>query len=926
VQALVFLDIGAKTIGSNTTGGSFSFPKIVAGDDVRLKLRLLETIAGERIISRREISAIKLSVGRQDSRPTSGAVQLKLAAGAESGANTTAPIGFDSSPEDFAAALNALTDSSLTAKKPFAVTKRDGSWHVRAADDSTIDFSVADNSLLPQSLVSIRDYIHDEATHYEIRFIQTVIAEQTNWNAIVPELPSVSVVQHGATESGVKRNTIQQVFFPPELAEGYSFRLKWGFRRTTGIVLPTDETAIQSALDAVLEAGEAVKVSAGTDRVLIEFLGDLAGTDVSALEIESIVTPSPDSVINLSTATDAMAKYMDSIANAASGITEFKLPLSLTLWLIDEQDEEVTEEVTFIQEVTFQKPVSMAAFSNAATLNPSQPLSRTSYLPFTPSQVTETQRGYLLTGPTALGNGSSTDIVVTHNLGTRHVYVALFGSAVDGQMLKHGTDYEVEIVSDNAVKIIFPTAPDAGAVVGGICTVASTNAFVDLEINQGQVIGLEDRLTAIEEALAILQASAAVGSGGTRDPAAGTVIAEQSFRPIAEAYPLGLDLVAALSSSTAAASASSPAAAGAAAINTVADIPQEVLARFGDSNIFGAIHDSAAEALPSPKPAASAANKGKVYQNRTLAAVRLNGDGARDSYLLQPGEFCGCDGRALYALTAPGVPNGAFAFTVNTSTDTLSIPGVTLPNGTPVMCLSSTTLPSGLGAALTQRYVINSAAGSCKLSATVGGSALDITDAGTGTHYIFATAGTTTSFFPRDFERQLFISHVAESKLRVKGKCTGMFGFEAAMFSLSTAAGRFGQKITQGRWRLVVRIGVDLQEDTPATTRANLKRIVWNADPVLDELVHVTRDVAEVHTFGFQIARTAADAWTITKCVNGFWSASAATIDAANFWLTAELVEWDCEDMPDPEGVVVLLGLDKTNAKADSGIGKIKFT
>lgn len=352
MQALIFPDIGLKSLGSNATGASFSWPKIPAGDNIRLKLRLIETVAGEKITSRREISAMKLSIGKQDARPTSGAVQLKLVAGAESaGVNTTAAIGYDSSDEDFATALNALTDASLSAKKPFTVTKRDGSWHVRAANDSTVDWSVADNSLLPQSLVSIRDYQHDEATHYEIRFVQTVLAEQTNFAAIVPELPSVTVVQIGATESGVKRNTIQQIYFPPELSGGYSFRLKWGFRRTTAIVLPTDEAAIQAALDAIVEDGEEVKVSAGTDRVLIEFLGDtLAGTSVAALEIESIVTPDADSVIILSTATDAMAKYMATIANAASGITEFKLPLALTLWLVDEQDEETTEPVTFIQE------------------------------------------------------------------------------------------------------------------------------------------------------------------------------------------------------------------------------------------------------------------------------------------------------------------------------------------------------------------------------------------------------------------------------------------------------------------------------------------------------------------------------------------------------------------------------------------------
>jgi hypothetical protein len=65
VQALLFPDIGLKTLGSNSTGAAFTWPKIVAGDDLRLKLRLTETISGEKVLSRRTLSALKLSIGRK---------------------------------------------------------------------------------------------------------------------------------------------------------------------------------------------------------------------------------------------------------------------------------------------------------------------------------------------------------------------------------------------------------------------------------------------------------------------------------------------------------------------------------------------------------------------------------------------------------------------------------------------------------------------------------------------------------------------------------------------------------------------------------------------------------------------------------------------------------------------------------------------
>lgn len=931
MQALVFPDIGTKAIGSSLTTSAFSWPKIPAGDDIRLKLRLVETVSGARINSRREVSAMKISIGRQDARPTSGGFQLKLGSDPESaGVNTTATIGFDSSAEDLADKLNALTDSALSAKKNFTVAKREGSWHIRAADDGAVTFSIADNSLLPQSIVSIRDYEHDEATHYEIRLIQTPVGEQTNFAAIVPELPSVSIVQHGAKESGVKRNTIQQIFFPPELTTGYSFRLKYGFRRTAALVLPSSKEAVQAALDAIAEDGETFVVSANNaDRVLVEFTGDtLSGTDVAALEIESLVLPSADIVVNLSTATDGMAKYMDSIANASTGLTEFKLPLSLTLWLIDEQDEEATEEITFIQEITFLKPVSMAAFSNAATLNPTKPLSRESYLPFSPSQVTETQRGYLLTGATALGNASYTSVTVTHNLGTRHVYVALFDSAVDGQMLKHGTDYEVEIVSDNAIKITFPSAPGIGAVVGGICTVASTNAFVDLEIEIGQVIGLEDRLSAIEETLAELQAATGSQSTGTRDTAFGSIIRKTALPLMLDAYPMKTSLLAAVQSAQATTGAGTATTTATAATigatpASIADIPISALPRDGD--ILGAVHDATLTAqTTSTLPTASSGNKGSVWQNRTTSDLTIPGGGGRKSSIAKPGDFFASDGRRIYRVVHPQCDT-AREFTAATSdTCTLALHGYA--NSTKVRVFSTGTLPAGLSADTTY-YVISAASNTFQLSTIDGGSAVDITDTGTGTHYIH-TAPVNTSWYPADFERDLFITAVDADSLAWKRMAEWKFGFELAMLNKKTQAPRISDKIVRARWRLKVEIGTLVEESAPSPTGGNFKRILWGATPVLDKVIFITNDTPCVFTFGARVTRTGASvpdaaSFTVEKAIFGKWVASDATTTTADFFLRAKLTEWDCEDAADAEGFVILLGLDKGTAGDSSDMGTL---
>lgn len=898
MQALLYFDIGAKTLSPTLTGSAFTWPKIPAGDDIRLKLRPRETIGSEKIASRRTITAMKMSVGRQDARPTSGAFQLKLGADAESaGVNTTAALGFDVSGEDFAAALNALTDAALSAKKPFTVTKRDGAWHVRAADGGSVTFSVADNSLLPQSIVSIRDYTFDEATHYEIRLIQTPVAEQTNWTTIVPELPSVTVVQHGAEESGVKRNTVQEIFFPPELGAGYSFRIKWGYRRTTPIVLPMTVAAIQAALDAIAEDGEEPVVTASVNRVVIEFQGDtLAGTDVTALEIESIVLPGADPVISLTTATDAMAKYMDSIANAATGLTEFKLPLSLILYLENEQDEEVIEPVTLITEITFQKPVSMAAFSNAATLNPTQPLSSTSYEQFSPTQITETQRGYLLDGATALGDGSSTEFVVSHNLGTTHVSVTLYDSEADGRMLVHNVDYTVNKVSDNATKITFAVAPGIGAVEGGIDTVSSTNAFVDLEINQGQVIDLIARLEAIEESLATLEANAAAGSVGTRDVAAGTTLMEIALPVFVDAYPSRKSIT------TQAAS--------------VADILTSELPTDGD--ILGAVHDAALTSLPGTFPTAASGNKGTVWQNRTAADVTVPGGGGRKSNTLRPGDCVASDGRRMFKVTNPSV-DLARTFTAATDdTITLALHGYLATQR--VRVFSTGTLPAGLSADTDYYVIATVATNTFKLSTSSGGSAVDITDTGTGTHYLH-TAPLKTSWYPADFERVLLQEFVPGDALLVGRLAELKFGIEVGLRNKKTPTTQISDKLTTSRWRLLVEIGSASAEDAPATTDANLRGIVWQSTPVLDQTLYLNHNSAQRMTFGARVKRTAASTWTVEKALYGTWSASSATCAVSSFFLRARLVQFDTTDIPDAEGSVILMGLDKA-ISADSDVGK----
>jgi len=88
------------------------------------------------------------------------------------------------------------------------------------------------------------------------------------------------------------------------------------------------------------------------------------------------------------------------------------------------------------------------------------------------------------------------------------------------------------------------------------------------------------------------------------------------------------------------------------------------------------------------------------------------------------------------AITVISIKSNTFGTAdVNTGTDTITIVGHGYTNGQKVTFTSTGTLPSGLVAATTY-FIINATANTFQVSLTLGGSAVDITSTGAGTHTI----------------------------------------------------------------------------------------------------------------------------------------------------------------------------------------------
>ncbi len=92
----------------------------------------------------------------------------------------------------------------------------------------------------------------------------------------------------------------------------------------------------------------------------------------------------------------------------------------------------------------------------------------------------------------------------------------------------------------------------------------------------------------------------------------------------------------------------------------------------------------------------------------------------------------GCSG-AVTGRVRVGLPAGFVAFTADDAANTLQAASHGLAAGTPVEFSTSGTLPAPLAGGTTY-YVVNPAAGTFQVATTVGGSAIDLTSAGTGSH------------------------------------------------------------------------------------------------------------------------------------------------------------------------------------------------
>jgi hypothetical protein len=259
-----------------------------------------------------------------------------------------------------------------------------------------------------------------------------------------------------------------------------------------------DETSaasdIQAAMIAAFGAGITVTLPFSY-RFYIDLGGTYAGTDVAELQIEGGIAPAQDLFLEIPLDRFELAMLL----TAGSPAT---LPLEIRL-TCSEDGGDAQEIVALSIPVTIQAALAMPILDELQTIDWLRFPSPTTYLGPGVGVVLTGEKIYAVT----VGDGAATSFVLAHSLATTDMQVFVKLNSAPGTQLIDGTNFTATI--DNAGQVTVTAIGGAPAAAAWrIMLVAAKEIATwnpDLEINQSQVIGLEDRLDAMESAITTLQ-------------------------------------------------------------------------------------------------------------------------------------------------------------------------------------------------------------------------------------------------------------------------------------------------------------------------------------------------------------------------------------------------------------------------------------
>ena len=153
--------------------------------------------------------------------------------------------------------------------------------------------------------------------------------------------------------------------------------------------------------------------------------------------------------------------------------------------------------------------------------------------------------------------------------------------------------------------------------------------------------------------------------------------------------------------------------------------------------------------------------------------------------------------------------------------------------------------------------------------------------------YRLTRAAQTNSFYPLDFERELFLLHINEAMWQADGRFSVEFDLELQLFVANTRA----------QFLVVIEAGTAPGQGTPSPVSENLADVVWQPAPLLSQRIIVS-GLKLKHHFGAIIKRSLDNVISAERKLYIAWSACPANSvpQSPGFVLRARLIQFDTEN------------------------------
>jgi hypothetical protein len=151
--------------------------------------------------------------------------------------------------------------------------------------------------------------------------------------------------------------------------------------------------------------------------------------------------------------------------------------------------------------------------------------------------------------------------------------------------------------------------------------------------------------------------------------------------------------------------------------------------------------------------------------------------------------------------------------------------------------------------------------------------------------YRLTRAAQTNSFFPVDFERELFLLHINEAMWQPGERFTVEFDLELQLINANTRTQHL----------IAIETGAAPGQTTPAPVGENLENIVWRPTPLLAQRIIVT-GLKLKHHFGAAIKRSLDNVLTAERLLYTSWQGNADAPTGPGFVIRARLIQFDTEN------------------------------